>query len=307
MKIVVKGVIILPFFMLELFQTYLEKEKRYASHTVTAYIKDIEQFFEFHELDHSSRETLNELNGQLIRSFIVHAIKIGLVPKSINRKLSSCRSYYRFLMTKGLVSSNPFSTVKGPKVQKRLPEFVQKQEISATKLNELFSHDIFGCRDKLIFEILYQTGIRLSELIEIQEKDISTNGIRVLGKRNKERIIAIGEDLSLEIESFIQLKESSKIALSYLLFTDAQKKMYPKFVYRKINFYLSQLTTINKKSPHVMRHTFATHMLNEGAGLEILKEILGHANLAATQVYTHNSFEQINSIYKSAHPRGHKT
>jgi len=293
--------------MLELFHTYLEKEKRYASHTVAAYIKDVEQFFEFHELNHSSPEVLNELNTQMIRSYIVHAIKTGLVPKSINRKLSSCRSYYRFLMTKGLVLSNPFSNVKGPKVPKRLPEFVQKHELDESKLNQLFTNDIFGRRDKLIFEILYQTGIRLSELIHIQEKDVSSSGIRVLGKRNKERIIAIGNELSFEIASFMALKADQGIGLGYLLFTDNEKKMYPKFVYRKINFYLSQLTTINKRSPHIMRHTFATHMLNEGAGLEILKEILGHANLAATQVYTHNSFEQINSIYKSAHPRGHKT
>lgn len=293
--------------MLELFQTYLEKEKRYAAHTVHAYIKDIEQFFDFLELSHSLPETLMELNTQMIRSFIVHAIKKGLVPKSINRKLSSCRSYFKFLMTKGIVTANPFSTVKGPKVVKRLPQFIQKQEISESKLDQLFSEDIYGLRDRLIFEILYQTGIRLSELIHIQEVDVSGSGIRVIGKRNKERIIAIGDDLFREILHFMALKQTIDINLSYLLFTDSKKKMYPKFVYRKINFYLSQLSTINKRSPHVMRHTFATHMLNEGAGLEILKEILGHANLAATQVYTHNSFEQINSIYKSAHPRGHKT
>jgi integrase/recombinase XerC len=250
---------------------------------------------------------LQDLNNQLIRSYIVHAIKEGLEAKSINRKLSACRSYFRFLLTQEVVGSNPFANVKGLKVPKRLPEFVQKQELTSCKLNKLFSDDLYGRRDRLMFEILYQTGMRLSELIHVQERDISNTGIRVLGKGNKERIIPISKALKDEIFNFLEAKREIGIVLNFLLFTDSEKKMYPKFVYRKINFYLSQLTTINKKSPHVMRHTFATHMLNEGAGLEILKEILGHANLAATQVYTHNSFEQINSIYKSAHPRGHKT
>jgi len=293
--------------MLELFQNYLLKEKRYSVHTVTAYIQDINQFFYIVELDLSDTDSISELNTQLIRTFIVRSIKNGISPKSINRKLSSCRSFYRFLEVKGNVDSNPFNSVRGPKIPKRLPEFVQKHEIDNIKTDLFFSNDLYGKRDKLLFEILYQTGIRLTELINISESDISNSVIRVLGKRNKERFVAIGVELNQEIISFLSLKCQEGVRTKFLLFTDNEKKMYPKFVYRKINFYLSHLTTINKKSPHVMRHTFATHMLNEGAGLEVLKDILGHANLAATQVYTHNSFEQINSIYKSAHPRGHKT
>lgn len=293
--------------MLDQFKTHLEKEKRYSPHTVLAYVEDIKQAFLLMDLNPSNLSHLSELNSALIRAYIVRAVKNGLEPRSVNRKLSSCRAYFRFLMTQNVVSYNPFSGVKGPKVSKRLPDFIQKKEVVAPKTDLLFTNDLFGCRDRLMFELLYQTGIRLSELIGLKEQDVSKNGIRVLGKRNKERIIAIGDQLERDIFDFIKMKHASGLQLDYLLFTDAEKKMYPKFVYRKINLYLSSITTVNKKSPHVMRHTFATHMLNEGVGIEVLKEILGHANLAATQVYTHNSFEQINSIYKSAHPRGHKT
>jgi integrase/recombinase XerC len=293
--------------MLEHFKNYLEKEKRYSSHTVLAYIEDIKQAFIIMNLNPSDRNHLSELNPPLIRSYVVQALKSGLDPRSVNRKLSSCRAYYRFLMTQNVVSQSPFSGIKGPKVSKRLPDFIQKQELMTPKTELLFTNDLFGCRDRLMFELLYQTGMRLSELIGLKEQDVSKNGIRVLGKRNKERIVAIGDQLDKDIFDFVKLKHASGLNLDYLLFTDSGKKMYPKFVYRKINFYLSAITTVNKKSPHVMRHTFATHMLNEGVGIEVLKEILGHANLAATQVYTHNSFEQINTIYKSAHPRGRKT
>jgi integrase/recombinase XerC len=293
--------------MLQKFKIYLEKEKRYSSHTVRAYVDDITQFFTTVDLDHNDIEQVKEVNPPLIRSFIVHSVKLKLDPKSISRKLSSCRSFYRYLMTQSLVEYNPFSNVKAPKASKRLPDFIQKQEITYEKTELLFTDDLLGRRDKLMFELLYQTGIRLSELINLRETDFSKLGIRVLGKRNKERIVALGQGLIDELEDFIKEKIEHGIHLAFLFFTDSSKKMYPKFVYRKINFYLSQLTTLNKRSPHIMRHTFATHMLNEGVGIEILKEILGHANLAATQVYTHNSFEQINSIYKSAHPRGHNT
>ncbi len=293
--------------MLELFQNYLEKEKRCSPHTVLAYINDLEQMFSFFEIDGSDLKAIRELNPAMIRGFSVHAMKTGLDPKSIHRKLSSGRTFYRFLMAKNLVETSPFAQIKGPKVSKRIPEFVQKHEINSDRVDRLFDSNIYGFRDKLIFEMLYQTGMRLSELIGLKETDVSGNSIKVTGKRNKQRIIAIGQTLAQDLEAFMRLKHDEGISLEFLFFTDSEKKLYPKFVYRKINFYLSQLTTLNKKSPHIMRHTFATQMLNEGIGLEVLKEILGHANLSATQVYTHNSFEQINSIYKSAHPRGHKT
>jgi len=292
--------------MLNNFEQYLTKEKRYSEHTCRAYIKDIEQFFDFAQIVPENSSDLKEVNQSLARSWVVFLLKNKVTPKSVNRKLSSNRMFYKFLMTHELVVNNPFSSVQGPKVAKRLPEFVQKKEITAEKMDHLFSGDAFGFRDRILFEILYQTGIRLSELINLKESDFSELSIRVVGKRNKERVVAIGHGLQNDLNALIALKDDLGCNHEYLFFTDSLKKMYPKFVYRKINYYLSKVTGMNQKSPHIMRHTFATHLLNEGVSIEVLKEILGHANLAATQVYTHNSFEQINSIYKSAHPRGHK-
>lgn len=289
-----------------LFEDYLRKEKRYSEHTVVAYINDIDQFFDLFDLDPNNKQDLIEINRSLVRSWMVDKMKSGITPKSIQRKLSANRMFFKFLLSKNLVEVNPFTNIKGPKVAKRLPEFVQKKDIGVTKTDQLFSNDILGQRDQLLFEILYQTGMRLSECIHIKESDVSSIGIKVLGKRNKERIIAIGQELYIKMIEFKSLKQAADIQLDYILFTDSLKKMYPKFVYRKINYYLSQLSAMKKNSPHILRHTFATHLLNEGAPLEVLKEILGHANLAATQVYTHNSFEQISSIYKLAHPREHK-
>ncbi len=292
--------------MLIYFEQYLVKEKRNSEHTCIAYINDIKQFFQFAEIDPERVDDLTEVNQSLIRSWIVSMLKEKINPRSVNRKLSSNRTFYKYLMAHGHVSANPFSTIQGPKVSKRLTEFVQKKEVSKENINRLFSDDALGFRDKMLFETLYQTGVRLSELINLKESDVSATGLRVLGKRNKERIVAISPELFQDLNSLIASKSELNCREEFVFFTDSKKKMYPKFVYRKINYYLSQVTGMNQKSPHIMRHTFATHLLNEGASIEVLKEILGHANLAATQVYTHNSFEQINSIYKSAHPREHK-
>jgi integrase/recombinase XerC len=292
--------------MLNNFEQYLTKEKRYSEHTCSAYINDIEQFCEFAGIEVDGVNNWKEVSQSLARSWVVSLLKSKITAKSVNRKLSSNRTFFKYLMTRGIVHSNPFASVQGPKVAKRLPEFVQKNEITLDKIDTLFQDGEFGFRDRIMFEILYQTGIRLSELINLKETDLSNNTIRVLGKRNKERVIAIGNQLYLDLLEIISIKEKLGCKHDFVFFTDSQKKMYPKFVYRKINYYLSQVTGMNQKSPHIMRHTFATHLLNEGVSIEVLKEILGHANLAATQVYTHNSFEQINSIYKSAHPRGHK-
>jgi integrase/recombinase XerC len=292
--------------MLNNFEQYLTKEKRYSEHTCLAYIKDIEQFCEFAGIEAYGSNDWKEVSQSLARSWVASLLKSKITAKSVNRKLSSNRTFFKYLMTRGVVAVNPFASVHGPKVAKRLPEFVQKNEISVEKIDALFSDDNFGFRDRIMFEILYQTGIRLSELINLKESDLSANTIRVIGKRNKERVVAISNELHADLMELIGLKKVLGVEHDFLFFTDSLKKMYPKFVYRKINYYLSQVTGMNQKSPHIMRHTFATHLLNEGVSIEILKEILGHANLAATQVYTHNSFEQINSIYKSAHPRGHK-
>jgi integrase/recombinase XerC len=196
--------------------------------------------------------------------------------------------------------------ITGPKTEKRLPTFVREQDISPSKLDTIFPNNVEGQRDQLLFELLYQTGIRLSELIELKKQDFNACQIKVLGKRNKERIIPLSVNLSSAISNYQKNLLGEQQASMYLFTLNNGDKIYPKLVYRKINYYLGLITSLEKKSPHVLRHTFATHMLNNGAGLETLKDILGHANLSATQVYTHNSFSQLTTIYKQAHPRGHK-
>lgn len=283
---------------------YLQVEKRYSKHTILAYEEDLDQFIVFAEISRSSE--WNEVNHQLIRGWIVQLLEGGQSSRTVSRKLSCLRSFFKWLIAEGKVEQNPMLRIRGPKVEKRLPQFVKQSEIENVRIEQLFSSDFEGIRDRLMFELFYQTGIRLSELIELKNKDVTSTQIKVLGKRNKERIIPIGKDLYEIIRSYEKLKPSGPDSQIMLFVKKDGRKLSSKFVYRKINIYLGSVTNAEKKSPHILRHTFATHMLNNGAGLETLKELLGHANLSATQVYTHNSFAQINSIYSHAHPRGRK-
>jgi integrase/recombinase XerC len=290
--------------MLESFELFLITEKRYSLHTCQAYLIDLKQFFDF--IDENHDFDIKEINHHLIRSWMVSLIENKLESKSVNRKLASLRTFFRWALKNSLIEVNPAIKINGPKQHKKLPSFVKEKELDKTKLEDLFSDDFEGVRDKLMFELFYQTGIRLSELIELKEKNITSNSIKVLGKRNKERIIPISENLTNFISTYKELKNSMLIDSTDFLCLINGNKLYPKFVYRKINYYLSLVTSLEKKSPHILRHSFATHMLNNGAGLETLKGLLGHASLAATQVYTHNSFAQLTNIYSSAHPRGRK-
>lgn len=293
-----------PFFMLDDFVRYLQMEKRYSDHTVVAYQKDISQFIEFAELKTSA--DLKEVNSMLIRSWIVELIEHAVANKSVNRKLSALRSFFKWLKKDGFVSQNPLVKINGPKNAKRLPSFAKESELSSDKVELYFSTDFDGLRDRLIVELFYQTGIRLSELINLKELDVRSESIKVLGKRNKERLIPIAPELYDLIHTYRKVKDGMGIKSNYFFVLNNGNKLYPKFVYRKINTYLGDATSLDKCSPHVLRHTFATHMLNNGAGLETLKDILGHANLSATQVYTHNSFAKLTNIYSQAHPRGRK-
>ena len=290
--------------MLEKFESYLESEKRFSSHTVTAYLKDVNQFLDAMEI--TLMEDLKEIKHSLIRSWMVALIEQGIVNRSVNRKLSTLRTFFKWCLQEKIVDSNPMVKITGPKSEKRLPSFVREQDISVSKLEAVFPATIEGKRDQLIFELFYQTGIRLAELIDLKKQDFNSCQIKVLGKRNKERIIPLSNNLASELIAYQRNLEEEQAASSYLFSLKNGDKIYPKLVYRKINYYLGLITNLEKKSPHVLRHTFATHMLNNGAGLETLKDILGHANLSATQVYTHNSFSQLTTIYKQAHPRGHK-
>ena len=288
-----------PFLFYNNFYTYLHSEKRFSEHTIIAYVKDVEQFFDFSSV--TTLDELKEVHSRLVRGWVVHLIEGGMTNKSVNRKLASLRTYFRVLIKEGYLESNPAKAVQGPKIEKRLPSFVDEikegSEIQLADWNE---------RDMLMVELLYQTGMRLSELVGLTLSDLQNGSLRIIGKGNKERIVPISAPLIEAIHIY-----RANLAVEFrqnpsLLLTDSGKKLYSKFVYRKINYYLSNVANVQKRSPHVLRHTFATHMLNNGAGLEVIKELLGHANLSATQVYTHNSFAKLNSIYSQAHPRGHK-
>ncbi len=293
-----------PFFVLEDFIAYLRVEKRFSGHTLLAYRKDVQQFLEHAGIN--SATELSEVRSALVRGWMVDLLESGLTSRSVNRKISSLRTFFKFCVSNELLSESPMQKVKAPKVSKRLPSFVKEKEIDVERMRELFADDFDGERDRLMFELLYQCGLRLSELIGLREDRIERDHIRVLGKRNKERIIPISPDLYSKISAYRERKRSEGIHTPFLLALKNGNNLYPKLVYRRINYYLGSLTNLDKKSPHVLRHTFATHMLNNGAGLETLKDLLGHANLSATQVYTHNSFRQLTHIYSQAHPRGGK-
>lgn len=287
------------------FLHYLAIERRYSQHTLLAYEEDLAQFIQFAQL--SLVADLSEVNHQLVRAWVVQLVESDISNRTVSRKLSSLRSYFKWLKAEGVIEVNPMSRVRAPKVEKRLPQFIKETEFTSERIEPLFSNNFDGIRDRLMVEMFYQTGIRLSELLNLEEKNIHADHIKVLGKRNKERIVPIGKELFSLIQNYRSGKPKAGDSQNLLFVKRDGKKCSAKFVYRKINSYLGSVTTQQKKSPHVLRHTFATHMLNRGAGLETLKDLMGHASLSATQVYTHNSFAQINSIYSQAHPRGRKT
>jgi integrase/recombinase XerC len=291
--------------MFDKFIAYLKFEKRYSEHTLKAYERDLNDFLVYADI-----KAINEfsaLSASYIRSWIVYLIENGLENRSVNRKLASLRSFYKWLVKEQMIESSPMGKVNGPKSEKHLPQFVKESELKLEKIEALFEDDFEGKRDALMFELFYQTGIRLSELIGLKLDDVQHGQIKVLGKRNKERIIPISNSLHEQIEKYMELRQEKTKKTPELLILESGNKLYPAFAYRKINSYLGKVTTLEKRSPHVLRHTFATHMLNRGTGLETLKDLLGHANLSATQIYTHNSFAKLNSIYSQAHPRGRKT
>jgi integrase/recombinase XerC len=292
-----------PFFLIQ-FLDFLEIEKRYSSHTIVAYKKDIEQFLDFSCIE--SVKDLADVNYQNIRSWLVEILEKGNSNRTAARKISSLRVYFKWLHKEGIITDNPVSKIKAPKQSKRLPSFFRESQLDSNGFQNMFDESFEGIRNKLIIEVLYQTGIRLSELIDLKIKNLADDKIKVLGKRNKERVIPISDHLNVLIKNYLKIVESKDLIGEYLFVLKNGKKIYPKLVYRLINFYLGNIADVDKCSPHVLRHTFATHMLNNGAGLETLKDLLGHANLSATQVYTHNTFSQLTNIYSQTHPRGTK-
>ena len=286
------------------FCDYILHQKRYSVHTAKAYKKDLEQFNHF-LLNDFQINTITEVNSSIVRSWIVSLIENNVSPRSINRKISTLKSFYKFLLINDIIDKSPLLKVITPKTSKRLPIFVGENEMS-NLFNEIeFKNDYEGIRDDLIIEFLYGTGIRLAEIVNLKVSsiDVSNSNIKVIGKRNKERIIPLNNKLKEKVADYLIEREKLSSKETHLFLTKIGKKIYPKLVYRVVNYYLGMVTTVSKKSPHVLRHTFATHMLNNGADLNSIKEILGHANLSATQVYTHNTIEKLKNIHKQAHPK----
>ena len=283
------------------FIEYISKQKRYSYHTVLGYKTDLLDFSDYcHKY---FKISIQQVSHREVRSWFSQLMDDGFKPRTIHRKSSSLKSFFKYLIIQGAVLQSPMDLVPLPKLGKQLPKFVEEKSLDVL-LNEIdFPQSFEGKRDKLIIDLFYQTGIRKAELISLTIDDVNFHlkQIKVLGKRNKDRIIPISCSLSETIKEYLTYRKPS--LESNLLITIKGKALYPKLVYNIVNENLSKVTTLSKKSPHVLRHSFATHMLNNGAELNSIKELLGHVNLAATQIYTHNSLEKIKSIYKQAHPR----
>jgi integrase/recombinase XerC len=297
------------------FLQYIKFEKRFSPHTVTAYNHDLDQFFIYTKTAYEVAE-VNEVSYSMIRSWIVSMMEEGVTPRTINRKISTLKTFYKFLLRNGYATSNPLQKIQPPKTSKRLPVFVEEKGMEFLFKEVNFGEGFVAVRDKLIMELFYATGMRLSELVNLKEMDVDLSNcqVKVLGKRNKERIIPFTNTLKNLIRDYISVKSSQSFSNSTdqrstehsrrsLFVNETGKPVYKRMVYNIVNKYLKAVTTIDKKSPHVLRHTFATHMLNHGADINSIKEILGHANLSATQVYTHNTIEKLKEVYKQAHPR----
>lgn len=288
------------------FIQYISEQKKYSAHTQTAYAQDLLQFEDFiTERYDLSFEGLQHLHA---REYIVYLMDQGIGASSIGRKLSTLRSFYKYLQRQGVISRNPMLLVKAPKVAKKLPVFVDDHKMDELLDSTVVFDDSFpSVRDKMMMELFFGTGMRLSELIGLQESDFSfyEHTVKVLGKGNKERILPISPQLSAQLQAFQELKrlQQFETKATALFVTDKGEALYPKYVYNKVKHYLALVSTQDKRSPHVLRHSYATSLLNRGADLNAIKELLGHASLAATQVYTHNSIERLKSIYKQAHPK----
>ena len=290
----------------ESFLQYLQIEKRYSPHTVRSYSNDLDQFFSFLTLQNLSFDP-GVVTSHDIRAWIVNMMEKNYAPVSIHRKISCLRVFYRFMRKEGIVKSDPLEKVVLPKRKKSLPVFVEEDALTELLDKHFFPDDFAGIRNRTIIEMLYVTGMRRAELIGLHDLDVDLPGasVKVTGKRNKQRIIPLVRKFIPRLAEYIKIRDESinKQPGGWFFITDKGNKLYDKYVYNVVNGYLAMVTTIEKKSPHILRHTFATHMLNRGADLNSIKEFLGHANLSATQIYTHNTFEKLKKIYKQAHPR----
>jgi integrase/recombinase XerC len=295
--------------LINAFLEYLSLEKKYSVHTITAYKNDLISFRDFIVTEYA-QENLLEVHYPQIRSWIVILVDSNISNRTINRKVSSLKSFYKFLQKTKQVESNPLAKHRALKIEKRVQVPFSSKEINAV-IDQIEVEDcnsFTSVRNKLIVELFYSTGIRRAELINIKERDVSLSDktIKVLGKRNKERFVPVLESVIQTLTSYLELKKEFAIGLEELFITEKGNKIYETLVYRVINSYFSRVSSKDKKSPHILRHSFATHLLNEGADLNSVKELLGHSSLASTQVYTQNSLDVIKKVYNQAHPRSGK-
>ncbi len=302
------GFVQIVFMFLEQFISYIKYEKRYSPHTVTAYESDLTQFYAFLNDPEITVAHPAEVTHQHIRSWMVSLMDQQLTPRSVNRKVATLRKYFKFLLQGQHIAAVPTARIQAPKVTKQLPAVVEDEKLSQLlDKNDVFSCDFIGQRDKLVIELLFGTGMRLAELLGVTEADLDLyqSTVKVLGKRNKQRIIPINKELSNLLQHYLALRKNEIIGNNSLklIVTNKGADAYPKMIYLIVQKYLTHISTQQKRSPHVLRHTFATSLLNKGADLNAIKDLLGHASLNATQVYTHNSVERLKSIYKQAHPK----
>ncbi|MBL0326370.1 MAG: tyrosine-type recombinase/integrase [Cytophagaceae bacterium] len=285
------------------FLAHIKNERRLSPHTHTAYKADLEQFQQFYSPDLSL--LIQDTQAADIREWVVSLSEQKLDNRSINRKMASLRAFFKYLLKNQKVKSDPTALVKALKTAKKLPVYLEEDAMNNLFDLVEFEPDFGGQRDRLLLELFYGTGMRLAELIGLKTKDYDRFGrkITVLGKRNKYRVIPLNQEVIDCINIYLKLLEDAGISNEFLVLTDKYEQLYPVFVQRKIKHYLELVSTISKKSPHVLRHTFATHLLNHGADLNAIKELLGHANLAATQIYTHNTIAELKEVYKKSHPK----
>lgn len=297
----------IDYMVINQFLRYLQYERRYSAHTLRAYQSDLNAFASYLEEDFELGDVRNA-HADMIRSWVVALMDEGLKARTINRKVSSLKAFYRYLMRQGAIMENPAAQIHTLKQAERIPAYVGEGDMRMLLGEIPAANDFRAWRDRMILLLLYATGIRLSELLSLRSQsfDFSGNTLKVLGKRNKERIIPFSLEIKQEIQTYLKVKQNtfSGQQEDWFIVTNKGRKAYQKFVYRKVNKALMAVNSA-KKSPHVLRHTFATHLLNHGASLNAIKDLLGHANLSATQIYTHTTIEQLKSIYTQAHPRAH--